>query len=85
MLSDSGPTFDILVKVFQFGVFCSKNVSVTALYGLKPRYYYQIFLLAVSESPVGDSGGDKSSTSKDLSVAKVSALLSESLMIRSCL
>ena len=50
LLSDSGPTLDILVEVFQFGVFCSKNVSVTALYGLKPGYYNRIFLLADMEA-----------------------------------
>ena len=50
LLSDSGPTLDILVKVFQFGIFCSKNVSVIALYGLKPGYYNQIFLLAEMEA-----------------------------------
>lgn len=32
VLIHSGPTLDILVKVFQFGVFCCKKVRVTALW-----------------------------------------------------
>lgn len=45
LLIDSGPTPDILVKVFQFGVFYLKNKWVTALYGFKPGYYKWILPL----------------------------------------
>lgn len=43
---DSGSTVDILVKVYQFGMFRCKNVRVADLYKLKTGYYNQIFLLA---------------------------------------
>lgn len=46
LLSDSGPTVDILAKVYQFCVFCCKNIRVAALCGLKIGYYNQIFPLA---------------------------------------
>lgn len=49
LLIDSAPALDISVKEFEFGVFCFKNVRVTAPYGLKPRYYKPILLLAGME------------------------------------
>lgn len=46
LLNDSGPTVDILVKVCQRGVLCCKNITVTALWGLKISYSSRISLLA---------------------------------------
>lgn len=36
LLIDSGPTLDILDKVFQLAAFCFENVEGAALYRLKP-------------------------------------------------
>lgn len=44
LLIDSDPTQTILVKVFQFGLFCCKDERVTAPYGLKSGNYNQISL-----------------------------------------
>lgn len=46
LMIDSAPTLDVLVKVFQFGIFCYNNKRVSAPYGLKPGCCNYILLLA---------------------------------------